>query len=192
MVSVAYRHSATWLRTVTAVESDLDFVAFNARHVIECMCNRMLIENPLNESALTFPVLECFHIVGFALSVGTIALVDFRLLNWGMRRETPAQLASDTFYWTLGGLVLMILSGLMLFSSDPDMYYLNWAFDLKMVFLLLAIVFNYTIHRKAAMSDKPHGSAKLVACVSLGLWTCVIFGGIFIGFLNPTLDFNQI
>ena len=39
----------------------------------------MLIENPLNSSPLTFPVLECVHIVGFALSVGTIAVVDFRL-----------------------------------------------------------------------------------------------------------------
>lgn len=151
----------------------------------------LLIENPLNASPLSFPILECFHIVGFAFSVGTIALVDFRLLGWGMRRETPAQIAKDTFFWTLGGLILMVFSGLMLFSSDPDNYYLNWAFDLKMVFLVLAIVFNYTIHRKTVMSDAPAGG-KLVACVSIVLWACVIFGGIFIGFLNSTLDFKNI
>jgi hypothetical protein len=151
----------------------------------------LLIENPLNESALSFPILECFHIVGFAFSVGTIALVDFRLLGWGMRRETPAQIYRDTFFWTLGGLILMVLSGLMLFSSDPDMYYLNYAFDLKMFFLVLAIVFHYTIHRKTVVADAPR-SGKLVACVSLGLWALVIFGGIFIGFLNPTLDIHQI
>ena len=151
----------------------------------------LLIENPLNSSPLTFPVLECIHIVGFAFSVGTIALVDFRLLGWGMRRETPAQIARETFFWTLGGLVVMILSGLMLFSSDPDMYYLNYAFDLKMFFLVLAIVFHYTIHRKTAMTEQPAGG-KLVACVSIGLWALVIFGGIFIGFLNPTLDINRI
>ena len=151
----------------------------------------LLIENPLNESPLAFPVLECFHIVGFAFSVGTIALVDFRLLGWGMRRETPAQIVRETFFWTLGGLLVMIFSGLMLFSSDPDNYYLNWAFDLKMLFLVLAILFNYTVHRKTAMADQP-ASGKLVACVSLGLWMCVIFGGIFIGFLNSTLDLKNI
>jgi hypothetical protein len=151
----------------------------------------MLIENPLNSSELSFPILECFHIVGFAFSVGTIALVDFRLLGWGMRREKPSQIVRDTAYWTLGGLVVMVMSGLMLFSSDPDMYYLNWAFNLKMFFLVLAIIFNYTIHRKTAMSDAPTGG-KLVACISLCLWAAVIFGGIFIGFLNPTLDINQI
>jgi hypothetical protein len=151
----------------------------------------LLIENPLNSSPLAFPVLECFHIVGFAFSVGTIALVDFRLLGWGMRRETPAQIVRETFFWTLGGLVVMALSGLMLFSSDADNYYLNWAFDLKMFFLVLAIVFNYTIHRKTAMAERPAGG-KLVACVSMVLWACVIFGGIFIGFLNSTLDFSRI
>jgi hypothetical protein len=152
----------------------------------------MLIENPLNSSPLAFPVLECFHIVGFALSIGTIAIVDFRLLGWGMRRETPAQLAKDTSLWTLGGLFLMLCSGLMLFSSDPDNYYLNLAFDLKMFFLLLAIIFNYTIHRKVVFAAVTPPSGKFVASISLALWICVIFGGIFIGFLNPTLDLNKI
>jgi hypothetical protein len=152
----------------------------------------MLIENPLNGSELSFPILECFHIVGFALSVGTIAIVDFRLVGVGMRNETPAQLDKDTFFWTLGGLVLMVFSGLLLFSSDPDNYYLNIAFDLKMIFLLLAIVFNYTIHRWVVRSDPPPGRGKIVAYISLALWTCVVFGGIFIGFLYSTLDLNRI
>jgi hypothetical protein len=157
----------------------------------------MLIENPLNASPYSFPVLECFHIVGFAISVGPVAIVDFRLLGWGMRRESPAELAKDTFYWTLGGLILMVFSGLLLFSSDPDNYYLNYAFDLKMFFLVLAIIFNYTIHRKTVLSETTTGTigggrSRLVACVSLGLWALVIVGGIFIGFLNSTLDINRI
>ena len=45
----------------------------------------MLITNPLNSSELVFPTLECFHIVGFALSIGTIALVEF----FAGRRHAP-------------------------------------------------------------------------------------------------------
>ena len=145
----------------------------------------MLIENPLNSSALVFPVLECCHIVGFALSIGTIAIVDFSLL--GVGRQGPAQLARDTWLWTLGGLVLMLFSGLLLFSSDPDMYYLNWAFLIKMFFFVAAVIFNYTIHRKAVSSETPPPHGKLVASVSLALWVLVIFGGIFIGFIYPGL-----
>jgi len=154
----------------------------------------MLIEfqNPLNSSALAFPILECIHIVGFALSIGTVAIVDFRLLDIGMRHQTPAQLNKDLSVWTIVGLSIMVLTGMMLYSSDPDMYYLNWAFLLKMLFLVFAIVFNYTIHRNVVLSGASPGKTKMVAYVSLLLWILVIFGGIFIGFLNPTLDVNKI
>src|SRR5438477_1103592 len=141
----------------------------------------MLIENPLNASALTFPVLECIHIVGFAFSVGTVAIVNFRLLGIGMTNSSPVQLWKDTWLWTLGGLIVVVFSGLLLSSSDPDNYYLNYAFLLKMVFLILAIAWNYTAVRKAAAGDKPRGNAKTVASVSLALWASVAFGGIFIG-----------
>jgi hypothetical protein len=148
----------------------------------------VLITNPLNSSAYVFPTLECFHIVGFALSIGTIAIVDFSLLGVGMRRQTPAQLAKDTWLWTLAGLVLMFFSGLLLFSSDPDMYYLNWPFLIKMVFFVSAVIFHYTVHRKAVASGIPPANGKLVAFVSLALWAGVIFGGIFIGFVYPGLS----
>jgi hypothetical protein len=148
----------------------------------------VLITNPLNSSALVFPTLECFHIAGFAISIGTIAIVDFSLLGIGMTRESPAQLARDTWLWTLGGLVLMFFSGLLLFSSDPDSYYLNWAFLIKMVFLVSAVVFHYTIHRKAVASETPPRNGKLLAGISLILWAGVVFGGIFIGFIYPGLS----
>jgi len=138
--------------------------------------------NPLNGSALVFPILECFHIVGFGLLVGTIAIVDFRLLGWGIRRQPAAELARDLAPWTLIGLALILLSGPLLFSSDPDMYYLNGAFQIKMVFFTLAVLFNYTIRRKVAREKAESGSAKLAAAVSLCLWIGVVFGGIFIAF----------
>src|ERR1700676_2295665 len=78
-------------------------------------------ENPLNQSELTFPILECFHILGFAVTVGTIALVDFRLLGFGLR-QNAADLSKVLAPWTLLGLVTVLLSGPLLFSSDPDMY----------------------------------------------------------------------
>ena len=149
-------------------------------------------ENPLNSTSYAFPVLECLHIVGFAFSIGTIAIVDLRLLDIALLHQTPAQLNKDMSGGTLAGLTSMVLTGLLLYSSDPDMYYLNYAFLVKIFFLLLAIVFNYTYHRKVVNGGGPPGSSKMAAYVSLVLWSLVCFGGIFIGFLNPTLDINKI
>lgn len=144
----------------------------------------MLIEfvNPLNQYPLAFPITECIHIVSFAISLGTVAVVDLRLLGLGVA-EKPSELARDLWMWTAAGITIMIMSGMLLFSSDPDRYYLNGAFQLKMVCLLLAIVFNYTIHRKA-VREAGTGGSKAIACISLALWVSVIFLGIFIAFVG--------
>ena len=139
--------------------------------------------NPLNSSELIFPTLEVIHIAGSAVLMGTIGILDFRLLGFGMLRQKPAELAQDLAPWTLVGLVLMLISGPLMFSSDPDMYYLNHAFQAKMTLLLLAIIFNYTIHRKVAMRGGSPMSEKLVAVVSILLWVGIVFGGIFIAFI---------
>ena len=141
----------------------------------------LILENPLNSSPMVFPVLECFHIVGMALLVGTIALVDFRVLGWGMVRQSAAELDSDVKPWSHIGLAVMLLSGPMLFLSDWDMYWYNNSFRVKMILLLSAIAFNFTVHRKMIASGAPN---KAVASISLLLWTGVIAGGLFIAFVN--------
>jgi len=150
----------------------------------------MLIENPLNSSEWSFPILECFHIVGFAVAIGTVALVDFRLLGLALRRQTPGQLTRDTSMLTLVSLIIAVFSGLLIFSTDPDKYYLNLAFLFKVACLLLAIAFHYTIHRKVVFSEAPLGAGILVACVSLVLWISVVFGGIFIAFESLSVSFS--
>jgi hypothetical protein len=147
----------------------------------------MWIENPLSTSPAAFPILECIHIAGFALSIGMTALVDFRLLGFGLQKQTPDEIARAFDWWMLGGLIVAVFSGLLLFSTDPDMYYLNWSFLIKMACLLLAIAFNYTIHRRALTSRISPAAARLVACISLALWISVIFGGIFIAVVRPGL-----
>jgi hypothetical protein len=147
----------------------------------------MLIQNPLNSSELTFPVLECLHIIGFTISLGTIAIVDFRLLGLGMRHQKAAELNKDLWLWTLAGLVIVLFTGLLLYSSDPDTYYLNVAFLFKIVCLSAAIVFHYTIRRKVISSEASSAHGKMVACLSMALWASVVFGGIFIGFVNAGL-----
>jgi hypothetical protein len=132
---------------------------------------------------MVFPVLECIHILGFILLAGSIALIDFRLLGALLRDQAAAELSRDAAPWTLIGLALVLMSGALLFASDPDHYYLNHAFQFKMVVLLLALGFHYTIHGRAVRPGASEGSAKLAACLSLALWMSVIGGGIFIGFV---------
>jgi Family of unknown function (DUF6644) len=147
----------------------------------------MLIQNPLNEYSSAFPILECIHIAGIVCGVGTAILVNLRVLGVGLTQNSAEQLWKDVMPWTLSGLSLAIFSGLLLFSIDPEMYYVNNAFRLKMLSLVLAIVFYYTAIRKEASTGTPGAKGSIVACISLALWALVPLGGIFIGFIDSTL-----
>jgi hypothetical protein len=147
------------------------------------------VANALNGSALIFPALEIFHITGFALLIGSITLVDLRMLGIGLTRHEPAELNQTLFPWTLAGLVLIFFTGPLMYSTDPDMYYLNWSFLVKMMCLAAALIFHFSIHRK---SVRQGGASKAVAYTSLTLWASVVFGGIFIGFVNQGLGIGGV
>ncbi|HTA42845.1 MAG TPA: DUF6644 family protein [Bryobacteraceae bacterium] len=149
----------------------------------------MLLQNAiadaLNETEWAFPLAECVHIGGFAVGVGSIALVDFRMLNLGLRHETAARILRYTELWTVIALVLVLFSGLMLFVSQPHIYLINPIFPIKMYVLLAALIYNFTVHRRvASMGNPPPILSKVTAAVSLLLWVSIVFGGIFTGFLE--------
>jgi hypothetical protein len=143
------------------------------------------VADTLNNTEWAFPLAECLHIGGFAVGVGSIALVDFRMLNLGLRHETSARILRYTEPWTVIALVFVVFSGLMLFLSQVQIYLINQIFPLKMYILAAALVYNFTLHRKVATMEKPPPLlSKLVAIVSLLLWVSIVFGGIFTGFLE--------
>jgi hypothetical protein len=149
----------------------------------------MLLQNEiadaLNNTEWAFPLAECIHIGGMAVGVGSIALVDFRMLNLGLRHETSARILRYTELWTIGALVLVLFSGLMLFVSQVGIYLSNQVFPYKMYVLLAALIYNFTVHRKVAtMENPPPVLTKSVAIISLLLWVSIVFGGIFTGFLE--------
>jgi hypothetical protein len=138
--------------------------------------------NPLNNNEWSFPLLECIHIAGFALSIGTIAILDLRMLGLAMRSQPSSALQKTLAPWTLVGLAIMLITGPLIFSSDPNMYLRNLSFRFKMWALLAAIVYNYTLHRWAALREPAPAVGKLVAVGSLALWVSVVAGGLFIAF----------
>jgi hypothetical protein len=137
----------------------------------------------MNAYEWVFPAVQSLHFIGFAMSIGTIAIVDLRLLGLGMRRQAPAELAADLAPWTGAGLAVMLITGPLMFSTDAVTYHHNPSFQFKMVCLILALLFNFTLHRRAVRPDVPPIAAKLAAATSLLLWSAVVAGGRMIAFV---------
>lgn len=141
------------------------------------------VASAINDSEWLFPVIESIHISGLAVLIGTIAMVDFRLLGLVLRDRPVSQLARDLRPWTLAGIAIMLTTGPLMLTAEPERGYGNPAFAFKMALLLLALVTHFTVHRYVT-SDRPSGAAlgRVAACLSLLLWTGVIVGGRMIAF----------
>lgn len=148
---------------------------------------RWLVNSPwsevINSREWVFPAIQSLHFIGFALSIGTIAIVDLRLLGVGMQRESAAELAADLAPWTWAGIAAMLITGPLMFSTDAVAYHYNPSFQFKMVCLMLALLFHFTLHRRAVRPDAPPVAAKLAGAVSLLLWSGVVASGRMIAFV---------
>jgi hypothetical protein len=141
------------------------------------------IADLLNNTEWGFAFAECFHIVFFGVAIGTIMIVDLRLLGMAFPRKTSAKLLEDTWVYTLIGLAVTVLAGMALFLSDPRMYYFSPWFRFKATALLLAIVYNYSVHYKVASSSPSPALGVVVGAISVLLWISVVTGGLFTGLL---------
>jgi hypothetical protein len=116
----------------------------------------MFFANPIadvmNNTEWAFPLAECFHIVAFALAIGTIAVVDLRLLGLGVTKQTPQQLLRDTELWTIAGLAVVLVSGPFIFLSRVEIYLVSASFFVKMYCLLAGLVFHYAVLRPVVRS----------------------------------------
>jgi hypothetical protein len=150
-------------------------------------CNASFWGHGVRDSVWLFPFVEIFHLLGLGVLGGTLLVVNLRLLGLQFRDESVAQLWKDVRPWMLVSVVTMLVSGFLLFSTEAVKMYGNWAFQFKMLFLLLALIFTFTVHRKIAMADEARISPiwrKLVAVLSILLWTGVGLGGRAIGYVT--------
>jgi hypothetical protein len=148
-------------------------------------CEASGIGETIRKSSWLFPVIEAIHLLGLGVIGGAVLVVDMRLLGLGLKRQSAAELTRNAQPWLVGSLVLMIVTGGLLFLSEAIKCYYHDAFWFKMSCLFLAIVFTFTIQRKVTMSDETRVSpvwSKVVAIVSVLLWAGVGIGGRWIGF----------
>jgi hypothetical protein len=141
------------------------------------------IPRAMNSAEWVFPAVQSLHFIGFAMSIGTIAIVDYRLLGFGKGHAGAAELAASLAPWTLAGIAVMFITGPLMFSTDAVGYPNNPAFRFKMACLALALLFHFTLHRRAIRPDAPPVFAKFAAAMSLLLWSAVVVGGRMIAFI---------
>ncbi len=143
----------------------------------------------LRESTWVYPMVETIHIVGFVFLVGSIFVVDLRLL--GMRRDVAlAPLLRFVLPVTLTCLLLVVPSGLLLFAAHANDLIGNRAFIVKIMLLFAAatnaLMFHvgpYRAEVDAAPGMPPRGSTRVFATASIVLWVAILVAGRMIAYV---------
>ena len=140
----------------------------------------------LRASEWSYPLVNTLHIVGIALLIGPILILDWRLIR---SRTTPAVsvLATLLLPAALGGFALAVFAGLLLFVARPLDYVFNTLFQLKLGCIGLALLNVAYLHRSAAWSDavarnRPDRRVQVACGVSLLCWLMALGLGRLIGY----------
>ena len=156
------------------------------------------VATTIRNSLYIFPVIEATHVCGLAMVVGSISIIDLRLLGLASTRRSFQRLASDTLKWTWAAFALTAATGALMFITNAGVYYHNFYFRAKMAALLLAglnmLVFELTAGRTIHRWDKDTAAplvGKAMATLSLIIWISVIFLGRWIGFTTTHETIKQ-
>lgn len=136
-----------------------------------------------------YPAVEVLHICGFVTLVGAAVMFDLRLLGCS-RAMSVRGLARHLLPWSCAALLVIVPTGLMMFSAHAGELVDNRAFVLKLTLLMLAgtnaAAFHAGVFRSAAKWDRDAGvplGARLHAAASLVLWAAIIACGRLIAYV---------
>lgn len=146
-------------------------------------------ETPLSisirESILMFPIIEGLHLLGISVSAGLIAISDLRMMGLILKKESASDVFHQLIPWVTAGFAMMIVTGSLLFISEPVKCYENLSFRFKILFLFVAginvLIFHsskvYRTMSEWEWAANPPRAAKMAGWVSLISWGIVIIVG---------------
>ena len=142
-----------------------------------CAMFEWIERSPVGEfmrgSPAVFPIVESLHLIGLALFVGTLLLIDLGLLGVAMQRQPIQQVVAALAPFTWSGFGLLMLTGPIMFTAQAAKWHDNPLFWLKLLLLIVAVVFQLSVRRRITSERPP----KLIGAVSLVLWICVALSG---------------
>jgi hypothetical protein len=148
------------------------------------------VAKAISENEILFPWIESVHVLAIVLVVGTISIVDLRLLGVASLDRPVRRLMRDVLPYTWGAFAVAATTGSLMFSSDAPNYAHNFFFRGKLILLALAGINMAVFHlagigdvdRWGAASGQTPVAAKAVAAISLLAWIAVVAFGRGIGF----------
>jgi hypothetical protein len=151
----------------------------------------------IRNSAYWFPTLEAIHVMALSIMLGTITVVDLRLLGLASKGRSAHRVSSEVLKWTWAAFAVVAVSGVIMFTTNARVYAHNTAFLIKLCLLGVAginmVMFHATAERSISKWDRTAAPpiGKATAALSLALWIGVVFAGRVVGFTTTGQEAKQ-
>lgn len=160
---------------------------------------RALLGTPVHSFALYLlgnvpgfpPIVQTIHILSVSAVMGSIVLIDLRVLGLALPSQPIGELVRRLAPWTWCALPSLALSGLVFVFARPTRYFVNPVFGLKFSMLVPALILLFVFQRASSgdanfweLSLARKVTAKAIAVVSLLLWVGVVLAGRWIAYAD--------
>jgi len=137
-----------------------------------------------NHNSWAIPVIQSIHIVGIAIVLGSVFLIDVRILGWSGRDQTLRQTTNRFGPWLTGSLWMLLLTGVLMVIGEPVRELVTFSFWLKMFLVavgaLIAIIFLRAVRKHEQRWEDgilQRGTVKSLAVITFLLWASIIILG---------------
>ena len=133
-------------------------------------------------NAWAIPAIQTVHIVGIALVMGSVLMIDLRILGLAWTEQTLRQTTARFGPWLTGSLWLLLATGLLMVVGEPVRELVSFSFWLKMALVAIGAVVAVSFQRALRREERwerqaAQPSIKLLAIVTFFVWIGVIFLG---------------
>src|SRR5689334_11472872 len=112
------------------------------------------LSRAISTSSWAFAVVESIHLLALAVIGGSVLMLDLRFLGFGLRRQSIREVADEAQPWLIASLIVMLVTGAVLFISEPIKCYYSTPFWVKMTSLALAMLFTFTVRRRMTRAEE--------------------------------------
>jgi hypothetical protein len=153
----------------------------------EAWCYHTPLLSVLRDTKLGIPSVQTAHLIGITITLGSTFVMCLRMLRLGYNDLPYEDFVPQLWTWFRRGLYLTLVAGFIVYLPDPTRYQGNVSFRIKIATLAVAIIYQFTVFRKAVHAAEPEpraGKTIAICATALILWFGIGWAGRAIAFVG--------
>ena len=130
------------------------------------------------------PTIQTIHIVGIGVVLGSVFMIDLRVLGWAGMDQTLRQATTRFGPWLTAALGVLLATGVLMVIGEPVRELVTFSFWMKMLLVavgtLIAVIFQFTLRNHEQKWEETlvnRRSVKCLAVLTFLIWVCIIILG---------------